>query len=279
MINAKYSARKRVVNSALEILTWIAGSSIAFIALIQNEQYSIAEHLPSKTHSAVAWLSEHAWWLIVILGLTAAVAKLLREKLDRDWKWTLIQELIDRIARDAFVGTDGPIHHHRATLFHRCWCFWITPFRSRCWPWGYGRWPWSGWLVPLVRSGYATQKSKTVFLAPDDADNAEGVAGMIWAYDKELIVTTNKAIGHTATQAEIDTYANNTVVASKWVGAQIVAGKVLAASFQGIPVEVKGRKWGVLLLDSRDPTAAAKANLNMSSHAYVLGKLLEGATL
>jgi hypothetical protein len=116
-------------------------------------------------------------------------------------------------------------------------------------------------------------------LAPDDADRAEGVAGKVWQQDKVLVVIADKAIDSSAADGEIEAYANATNVTRQWVRSQLNAGKVLAASFQGIPVEVKGQRWGVLLLDSRDPTAAAKANLNMSNHAYILGKLLEGATL
>jgi hypothetical protein len=49
-----------------------------------------------------------------------------------------------------------------------------------------------------VRSGHTTQKTKTIFLAPDDAGNAEGVAGQVWASDQTIIVILYAAISETS---------------------------------------------------------------------------------
>ena len=46
---------------------------------------------------------------------------------------------------------------------------------------GKRRWPGSGWLVPVARSGYSTKNTRTRFLCPDDTDSAQGVAGRAWA--------------------------------------------------------------------------------------------------
>ncbi|MGV3626892.1 MAG: hypothetical protein ACO1PN_04295 [Betaproteobacteria bacterium] len=280
MKNAKYSARKRAINTWLGIGTWGLGLLIAAIAYLPSDKYGLIEKSPTVLTPLVTWVMINACWIVFTLTLIAAVIKLFRERLDSQWKWSLIQELMNRIAKEAFTGTAGANHHHRATLFqHVQWC-WICPYHGRWfWPWGSGRMPWSGWLVPVIRSGYATQKSKTVFLAPDDADKAEGVAGLIWASDKEMVIQTPTAISSTSTTAEVNRYMSDTHVSPGWVQQQIDSGNVLHASFRGIPIEVKGQKWGVLLLDSRDPAAAGNATLHMTNHAFLLGKLIEGETM
>lgn len=280
MKNAKYSAFKRAANTWLGVATWCLGFLIAAIAYLPNDRYELLKKLPDILTPLMTWVMAHAGWIVFILTLAIAGTKLLREHLDRQWRWSLIKELVDRIAKEAFTGTTGANHHHRATLFqHVQWC-WLCPFHGNWyWPWGPGRMPWSGWLVPVIRSGYATQNSKTVFLAPDDADQAEGVAGLVWANDKEMVIETPTAITPSSTTAEVNAYSANTYVSHDWIQHQIESGNVLHASFRGIPIEVKGRKWGVLLLDSRDPTAAGRATLHMSNHAFLLGKLIEGESM
>lgn len=280
MINVKYSARKRVLNTLLWIGSGAFGLLITAIAYLPNDKTGLVNHLPPIAAQLIAWVTARAWWIVPLLVCLVAISKVWRERLDHAWQWNLIQDLVDRIARDAFSGVSGANHHHRATLFqHKTWC-WRCPYRgSWWWPWGIGRMPWSGWLVPVVRSGYATQNSKSVFLAPDDADKAEGVAGLVWAHDSELVIQTPKAIDRQATEAEINRYSQDTNAPKEWIDKQILAGNTLAASFKGIAVEVKGRRWGVLLLDSREPSAAGNAQLQMSNYAYLLGKLIEGARL
>ena len=275
MINAKYSPWKRFVYGALNVCIYIGGVIVAVLAYLQKDSTEDDAGMPEWVQWIFSWGKKEGWWVILVITVFAAGAKLWRDKLQHDWTWSLIQELVDRIALEAFKGIGGDAHHHRATLFRHQWYWWPIPWRSRFWPWGCGRWPGSGWLVPIVRSGHTTQRSRTVFLAPDDADNVEGVAGAVWASDKEVTVECGKIIDQSATDVEIDSYANKTKVTSAWIRQQINSKKVLYASFRGIPVEVNGRMWGALLLDSRVPQAAANAQLNMSNHAYVLGKLLE----
>jgi hypothetical protein len=112
-------------------------------------------------------------------------------------------------------------------------------------------------------------------LAPDDADKSEGVAGKIWNQDEEVTITYAKTIDNNAFENDIKEYSQQTHVSVDWIKRQLAAEKTLAASFRGIPVELKGQKLGVLILDSRDPQAAANAKLNLSQSAFILGKLLE----
>jgi len=276
VINAKYSTWKTLVGRWMGAYIWLAGALIAVVALIQKDPVAAAQYFPQWLVPVLSWTGINSWLIVLFLTVTGALAKLGRDSFNAAFIWTLIQDVIDRVAREAFPNLDGLDHHHRATLFrYQQWCVCPTPVRLWWWPYGRGRWPNSGWLVPIVRSGHATQKSRTVFLAPDDADHVEGVAGAVWASGKLLEVACAKAIDPSASVGDINTYSAKTWVTSEWVQQQVDAGKVLSASFKGIPIEVRGQKWGVLLLDSRNPKGAIDAPLNVTNHAYILGKLLE----
>ena len=76
----------------------------------------------------------------------------------------------------------------------------------------------------------------------------------------------------TPPEALVTEYARRTWIAPAWLSTR----RQHARSFCGIPVEVKGRLWGVIVLDSRSPDAIDQE----TSRVYnligrYLGKLLE----
>jgi len=173
--------------------------------------------------------------------------------------------LFNDYREEAFnIAEDDAVHNHRVTLFKRSrLIWWIWPWRSRYSPWGKMRAPWSGWLVPLVRSGHTTQRSRTVFLAPDDADNVEGVVGQVWARDRVIVVEDLPDLCGNATDQDIAAYALKTWVPDAWVRWRLRSGKQCPRSICGIPVEVNGSRWGVIVLDSYSPDG-----LKHKSHAW-----------
>ena len=137
------------------------------------------------------------------------------------------------------------------------------------------RWPWSGWLVPVERSGHTTRRSHTIFLAPDDADQAEGIAGQTWAQNRVVVVNGLSDVNENPSREVLAEYAQRTWIAETWV---LQKQRQHARSFCGIPVEVKGKLWGVIVLDSRNPQAIDQnADKFYRLIGRVLGKLLERA--
>lgn len=278
MQNPNYSEWKATLRHFCDYFILAAGAVIAAIALLSKQDKGELDQWPSPVIAVVSWLVNNNWWIVLFLAILGAIAKFTKERLDQTWIWAAVQAIIDRIARDAFghIST-GHVHHHRATLFRYCkYYWWAYPFRYPIWPWGKGRWPCSGWLVPVIRSGHTTQRTTTYFLAPDDADNAEGVAGTIWASNKEIALTAGASLQHGASDTDVKNYAEKTFITATLANRELSNKKVLAASFRGIPIEGKpGHRWGVLVLDSRDANAAAEAKLDIKPYAYCLGKLLE----
>jgi hypothetical protein len=276
MQNANYSEWKATVRDGCDFAILVAGALATALAIFFKQDESALSEWPSALQPMVSWLFENNWWIIVALMGVAAAIKIVKERLDRTWVWSAVQAIVDRIQAEAFGDQGGYTHHHRATLFrYQKYLWWPFPVRHFAWPWGLGRGPGSGWLLPVIRSGHATQRTATYFLAPDDADKAEGVVGHIWNSNKEIGLSVGAPLQQGATAEEISEYAGKTFVDATRATKEL-SKKVLAASFRGVPIEGKaGRKWGVLILDSRHPEAAMNAKLNIDPYAYCLGKLLE----
>jgi hypothetical protein len=278
LINAQYTETKATLRSLCEIVIYCAAGAIAVLASLNNLDDGLVEKWwPQAVRPVLTWLVDNASWLVIVFIVIGFVAKIGKEHLERTWIWASVRDIVERVQRDAFAQQQGMAHHHRATLFrHSKYKWWPFPWRYLFPAIGRRRWFSAGWLTPVVRSGHTTQHSTTYFLAPDDADNVEGVVGVIWAKNSELAVTAGGALPPDAGAAAITAYAQATFISETHVRGELSKGKTLYASFRGIPIEGRaGQKWGVLILDSRDANAAVAANLNIAPYAYCLGKLLE----
>jgi hypothetical protein len=69
-------------------------------------------------------------------------------------------------------------------------------------------------------------------------------------------------------------YAAKGFVTKAWVEERVRLGQPLGRSFCGIPVEVGGRMWGVLVFDSRNPNEIKGVDVYQEFGA-VLSKLLK----
>lgn len=213
------------------------------------------EAYSSPFWASVVGLGQEFVWVLPVLGVVGLVAKLVCDYVGPPWVWEAVQKIIDRFAEKSFETAPGAaVHEYRVTLFRRTWAL-ALPWRCRQRAGSRWRWPWSGWLVPVVRSGFTTQNTGTIFLAPDDADNAEGVAGQAWA--RRQVVQTHELpdIRTDPTDQIIKEYAAKTFVSEKWVRDRLRDGRPFPLTLCGIPVEVGGKVWGVLVLDSRHPQA------------------------
>ncbi len=151
-------------------------------------------------------------WLIPVLGLLGLASKIVCDYVGQPWVWDAVHKVIDKFAEKAFEATPGAgVHENRVTLFRHTWAF-TLPWRGKRRPGSRWRWPWSGWLVPVVRSGHATQNTTTLFLAPDDAYNAEGIAGQTWARRQVFQTLDLPDVMKNPTEENIRDYATKTFV-------------------------------------------------------------------
>jgi hypothetical protein len=226
---------------------------------------------PSWVRDLLGNFQQQVWWLWPVVTLLMLLAKYVDKKYCDRWGFDAVKEMLELLRERAFPDNQDPQHFHRVTLF-----------RYRRWRLCLRLWPWSGWLIPIVRSGYTTQRRKTSFLAPeDDPDKAEGIAGRTWSSGTVILIpdasknepslpALNK-VGRKPTDIRplADAYGKATFVTIDWT----LRNMPDARSFMGIPVMVKGEPWGVIVVDSRDeritdPTTISEA-YNLISRPFI----------
>jgi hypothetical protein len=116
------------------------------------------------------------------------------------------------------------------------------------------KWPWTGWLVPVERSGDVTQSPHVIFHAPqDDPKRAEGVAGHVWKTRECVYISQLPDLNRSSSEKTVRSYASKTNINPEFLKSKLKSGKEFARSFWGIHVECKGKTWGVIVIDSRNP--------------------------
>lgn len=215
---------------------------------------------------AVTWMQENAWWVVACGPLLVALIQVVRRRAGNQWAWAAMQKILDEFRHDVFGELESdPVHYHRVTLFR---------FRKN------PVWPKNRWLVAVARSDHVTQGGIQKFQVPDDGDKCQGVAGRAWLL-KEWVRVPNDgdilAIPLTQNDNQlIKDYAKKTHMSEEWVRNQISRNKKLAKSYAAVVVQLHGKPWGVLVLDSRgDGTITPKKCKGFSDVLKVLTPLLE----
>jgi len=248
----------------LAILQWGLALMIATIsASLKAETTSLVNTGWQFLKGPVEGIQHTAWVTIPLLTIALGIAQIARNQIGPPWVWEHLHMLLDSFQELVFGDEAGDLHHHRATLFKR------VSFGR-----GWRFWDWRGWLVPVERSGHATRRSKSTFRAPDDADRTEGVAGAAWAGKQTIYVENLPDISGNPSPQELEQYANATRSTTKW----LTKHKPCSRSFCGIPFDVKGKRWGVVVLDSRNEQITQKAPLIDSFfkiNGRYLSKLME----
>lgn len=266
------------------VLRWMLGAAYAGAlagaaigALLMRMQESEYANWGEPVASLARFVRQHPWIVALMPGV-AAVARWGSEHLTRSWLLKMVQSLLTDYCDQVFSGQAGAKDDHRATLFVR------RQFALKgTFPWSRHRHPFSGWLVPVARSGHTTQNVRARFLAPDRAEKSEGVAGMTWR--NRAIVTTPALpkLTSTSVEADIEAYCKLTKITEAWVRKRLEDDEELPLSLRGLPVEVANELWGVVVLDSKDPNAFAADPTGTRPETQVfsstIGRLLERARI
>jgi hypothetical protein len=198
----------------------------------------------------LTWLQGRIWWLWPVVFVLTISATAADKKFCDRWGYDAVKEMLEALREKGFPANTDQVHYHRVTLFRR-----------KQWHLCWRMWPWSGWLIPVARSGHTTLNPRTSFLAPgDDPDKAEGIAGRCWSTKNVVLVPGEgskillpdlHAMGPKSrdTYAPKIEYAKATFVSVDWV----MKKQPHSRSFLGIPVVVMGEPWGVIVVDSQMP--------------------------
>ncbi len=236
----------RVVHAVAQIVLALATAILWWYGFVQDmpEREGLdGEFIEACKNSAPEVIVACGVLILTSLFFRGVFAPASKERLQID---SAIDESLDRF-RDAVFNlpAETQVHENRVTIFKHTSRVWVLPWESWrcwCWPWGLGRGPSSGWLVIRRRSGHTTQKSSTIFLAPDDANHAEGVAGRAWSTKSPVEVN------------DLDPDKSNAYTVNlppKWAERRRKKGKTIPKQLVALPLDTKdNRPWGVVVIDS-----------------------------
>ena len=218
---------------------------------------------------------------LTLVGLFTAFA-VTRKYIGEPWLWDCIKGILSGFQKEAFsdVGEGELADHHRITLY-RYYSFYLWPRRRGAfllWPWGWGNYPWSGWLIPMVRAG-PESAGATVFLA-SDAQRFDGVCGAAYFQQSATLeVAGLPEITKGSSEADIKNYALRTFASEELVKRRLRRDHPCARYFLAHRIEVQFKKWGVLMIDTmaeKIPTPTVNQH-RFKQIKDVLGHLLRRA--
>ncbi|SFB80293.1 hypothetical protein SAMN05660443_0223 [Marinospirillum celere] len=275
----KYSSKRNLLYKATklsETAGYIAIATTSSIYAINLSQPFLSNR-PIATH--VIEKAQEFGIIAYALGLLLITLGVIGRLHGDPWIWGKIKFILDEYQDRAFNNDENDSQdHHRVTLFkfkEKCWFCkrWnCISFFSKEWAHHFR----SDFLVPVLRSGHQSQKTKTSFLVPDSSDECEGVAGKAWANVNSVIVPNLPLVKKRMKKNDKADYANNTYSDQKMIDHYINIDRKMPRSIAAIPVMVKNEPWGVLVLDSRRPDGVDENSvLNFTLTVSLIGHLLE----
>jgi len=252
--------------------------AVAFVLLgivLSALKYNLSSVRPPTVLGAlVLWCQNNGLVLITTLFAVSYGCRFIRQFLRPPLIQKQLKALMDALQQEVFraeMSGGASLYDHRVTLFRHGWL------------WRLHRWPWSGWLYPIERSGHMTRRRGTFFRAGGERGEQEGVAGQAWTKSATVVVENLPDLEDVSSlegglqRGLVEEYAKRTWVSRDWLVRRLAAKKPMACSFCGIPVEVGGKMWGVLVLDSRNSKAKAGQRYEATYRffARVLSKVLD----
>lgn len=198
---------------------------------------------------AIEFGQRHAWIVVVAAPFVVFFIQVIRRRITNPWAWEAIEKILNEIQSQFFQDKNGLLDHNRVTLFK-----YKKLHMGLCNPCG-----WHGWLVAVARSGHLRKRKIRKFRAPDDGDQCEGVVGQAWRSNGVWVTAPESGSpieipSRYAADNEIEKFAQETFVSKQWVKEQLKNGRPLSSSYAAIMILLKGKPWGVLVLDSRSST-------------------------
>lgn len=275
--------KRKVIFAASGYIYVLAGLMSSFTIWLMNvkkddkwiEQKPILWMLIERCQDAALWV------LVVVAALVVAMA-IVKQMAD-PWVVEKLQFILDEYQGKVFKNLNVPKDHNRVTLFkYRKGLFlrrhWQEDGKS-----GWGlfktrRW-YGNYLVPYMRSGHLTLKTKTVFFIDNEnSARSQGLAGMAWSSGKVAILPDLPEIKPSTGNGKKESYAKVTKSSVRFLERYLAEGKTPPRSMAAVPVECNGKPWGVIVLDSLTPLAVTQDSVeHYTLTVALIGHLLERA--
>lgn len=220
-------------------------------------------------------------WVFLAINTLILATAILKRMAD-PWVVEKLQFILDEYQDKVFKNLNVPKDHNRVTLFkyqenlffRRHWQESATGwslFKTRRWRGNY--------LVPYMRSGHLTLKTKTLFFIDNEnSTKTQGVAGVAWSSKQVFILPDLPEIKPTTANRTKESYAKVTKSSVRFLERYLDEEKTPPRSMAAVPVECNGKLWGVIVLDSLDPLGVTKESVeHYTLTVALIGHLLERA--
>jgi hypothetical protein len=255
---------REVASTMYGVVTLLQGLTSFLLVAMGASMRADPEEWRARAYAGAGVLEtsqQLGWVALPLLAVVSGALGLVRTYVGPPSTWKTLHHFLNVFREESFKNVkEDPEHHHRVTLFK------YVRYR-----WWFCRWPWTGWVRAVERSGHTTHRRGIVYRAPDEADDAEGVAGRAWVTKRVILVSKLPDLHTAPSEEDFRVYAEQTFVSVAWAKKH----RPSARSLCGIPVEVSGTPWGVIVLDSRDPDGVAKNKAEYRTFAKYLSKLVE----
>lgn len=212
--------------------------------LIFAVRYAGPEIFQGTFGAHLRWISEHGFVFGTTLAFLVLASKIGRYIAgDRINNRKGIKRILDSLQKSFFQDTQSDeLFKHRVTLFKACPYYRLLPFgRPR-------------YLRVYARSGTRYQGSKTFFCIDDESETAnEGVAGQAWFRDAQVTAPDLKSWpedGASPNNPDCQAYADGGYMPFEKARTLQIKSRSISAT---VVRNKNGERWGVLVLDSRDP--------------------------
>ena len=252
------------VRYSCQVLQWLSYAALGMVGGAK-----LADVSQAGAFSPLLIRLQHvSWWAMPVIFFGNIAFQAGAKAISPPWVWDTVRSVLDQLQLHAFSPTQGELKQSNR----------VTLFKHVRWRWAVCKWPWTGWLVPVERSGNTTRKTDTVFLAPDDGNKAEGIAGRAWACEGTVTVSNLPSVTEDSPETDLVRYADETFITVATLKDRLRCKKGIALSLTAFPVEVKNKVWGVIVFDSRSREALSNDAIdNFKLVGRCLAKVLGGA--
>ena len=249
------------------ILTYSqVGAAAALSAVAVISKMEVPAGATGIKYELLALAQANTGYILVFANFVLWTAHVVKKYYGNPWAWDSVKVLLDEFREHVFYGKKSQVfaHSDRVTLFKFGWRF---------------RWcifPTPDWLFTVERSGHMTRRKRVWFRVKDDGHSLQGVAGETWGKGSTILVEDLPLLRTGSQEHHFLDYAKKAFTEPRKISKKIKANKTVARSLCGIIVEVSGRPWGVIVIDSANPKLVTQDEIEKfyQKNAKLLAKLL-----
>ncbi len=240
-------SRKNVI---IRRMAGVLGFLSAAIAPVVKVDLNVMPDNFPYTKAVLAWAQESAWFVTLFFGFLAGLMRWGATFIKSPRIENTVHRCLDQL-RLAVFGHQSNELDERVTLFEKK----------------------GEWLHMYQRSGEVFPKKPVKFHIGDKRLDIEGIAGKVWADGRVCAVRDLPDPRDAAmTRSDKAEYCQKSCISEPWFERE----RPKSRSLCGIPVEVAGCRWGVLVFDSACPRGVPKNTPASSAMPFlsILDRLL-----